>query len=433
MFPFSRKTEIKELKTFITVLQQRLDLATQSLEKISGGSFKIELAGQNESLLDESGKAFYRTLGNLRNKLAEYEQVEAERKWTAEGMNEFMLLMSGERSQTDFYDHVLKFLVQYTNSNQGGIFLLNDSEPLDPFLELTACYAFGKKRFTEKRVAIGQGMLGQCFLENQTSYFTQIPADYVKITSGLGEATPTFLIMIPVRYDGNVLGIIELASFKKLEQYKILFLELVAESIASIALNLKNTRRAEQLFVESQQKAKALQEQEEILRQNVEELVATQEEMKRQQSELNAQSNLMKFIVDNVPFPIFVKDEFGRYSLVNRAESKLFNLSDKDIIGKDDRTLVANDAEWQVIRKSDESVLKSDKPLELPLQHFTTVTGNSFIFKTTKIPFTNAVTGKKNILGVSIDLTEKLALEKKLMNEKRINDNNTFINVAGRQ
>jgi methyl-accepting chemotaxis protein len=434
MFGISSNNEKNRLKNLVNTLQQRLNLATHSLEKISDGSFNLDIPHADEKVLDDSGKSFYHTLGLVKGKLSEYAQQEHERKWIAEGMNQFMMLMSGnERSKADFYDYVLKFLVQYSGGNQGGIFLLNNHDEDEPFLELTASYAFGKKKFTEKRIGIGQGMLGQCFLEKQTSYFTEVPENYMRITSGLGDATPTFLIMIPLRYDENVLGIIELAYFQKLEQYKISFLEKVAESMASITLNLRNSRRAEILFEESQKKAKILQQQEEALRQNVEELMATQEEMKRQQGELNNQSDLMKFIIDNIPFPIFVKDEKGCYSLVNRAESKLFNLEDKDLIGKDDRHFVSKEEEWQVIRKSDENVLKSDTPLELPLQHFTTVTGKSFIFKTTKIPFTNAITGKKNILGVSIDLTEKLSLEKKLLNEKRINQNNTFINIAGRQ
>jgi PAS domain S-box-containing protein len=433
MFNLGRGKDRARLNRLILILQQRLHLATYSLEKISGGSFNIEIPNENGDLLDESGKAFYRTLHSVKEKLGEYAQKENERKWTAEGMNQFMALTSGnEQTKADFYDHVLKFIVQYTEANQGGIFLLNDSED-DPYLELTACYAFGKKKFLEKKIGLGQGMLGQCYLEKQTSYFTLVPNNYTKITSGLGEATPTCLIMIPLRYDRKVLGIIELAYFKTLAPFKIEFLEKLAESIASSTLTHNHAKRAEILFEESQTKAKILQEQEETLRQNVEELLATQEEMKRQQAELHGQSNLMKFIIDNIPFPIFVKDEKGKYALVNKAESKLFNLQDKDLIGKDDSHFVSRNEEWQLIKRSDESVLSSNEPLELPLQHFTTVTGKSYIFKTTKIPFFNEVTQKKNILGVSIDLTEKLTLEKKLLNEKLINQNNVFLNISGRQ
>jgi PAS domain S-box-containing protein len=432
MFTLTRGQE--RLSKRIAILQERLDLATRSLEKISGGSFELELPPYAADLLDDNGKVFYQTLQSVKEKLTEYAIREYEQKWIAEGMNQFMKVMTGnDRTSDDFYDQVLKYIVQYTEGNQGGIFLLNDTDSEDPFLELTSAYAYGKKKFEHKRIELGEGMLGQCFLENETSYVTHVPKDYTKITSGLGEATPRSLIMLPMRYDGKVVGIIELAYFKSLENYKRKFLEKVTESITTVTLNLRNTKRAQELSAESVRKARMLQQQEEELRQNVEELMATQEEMRRQQSEIQAQTELMKIIIDNIPFPIFVKDEKGKYTIVNKAEARLFNLEDKDLIGKDDSQFVSNAEEWDVIRKSDQKVLQLNEPVELPLQNFTTVGGKSYIFKTTKVPFVNSITGKKNILGVSIDLTEKLSLEKKLLNEKRINQNNTFINIAGRQ
>ncbi len=429
---FSSGKREKDLELKVKSLEERLFITSNFLAKISSGDFNA-VKPLLESQREKQGETFYKTLQQVSDRLTQYAQEEAERKWVADGMTQFMTIIGGNRNKDDFYDILLRLLVQYTGANQGGMFLLNDHNVQDPFLELTACYAFGKKKYHQKRVDIGQGLLGQCFMEKETTFLSEIPQYYTTITSGLGEATPSFLLLIPMKYNEDVLGVIELAYFKRPEKYKIEFAERIAENITSATMNLKHATRAQQLFVESQQKAKALQEQEETLRQNVEELVATQEEMKRNQVELDRQSTLMKFIIDNIPFPIFVKDDLGRYTMVNVAESKLFNLPDRELIGKDDSHFVHSDEEWDVIRKSDEKVLGSEKPMELPLQYFTTITGNSYIFKTTKIPFVNQVTGKKNILGVSIDLTEKLTLEKNLLNEKRINGNNVVINISGRQ
>jgi PAS domain S-box-containing protein len=427
------KKEKQKLHSRIEALEQRLTVATNFLEKISNGDFNTALpllAAQKQ----QSGDTFYTTLQQVSHRLTQYAHEEAERKWVSDGMNQFMnIIGESNRDKGDFYDILLKLIVQYTGANQGGIFLLNDQQSGEPFLELTACYAFGKKKHEEKKVAIGQGLLGQCFLEKETTFLSEVPQYYTTITSGLGESTPSYLLLIPMKYNSVVLGVIELAYFKRPEKYKIEFAERIAENIASVTLNLRNATRAQELFAESQEKARVLQEQEEELRQNMEELVATQEEMKRSQMELSRQTSLLKFIVDNIPFPIFVKDDRGRYTIVNAAESRLFNLSDREIIGKDDSAFVRNKEEREVIHRSDEKVLQSNEAIELPLQHFTTINGSSFIFKTTKIPFTNQVTGKKNILGVSIDLTEKLTLEKNLLNEKRINGNNIVINISGRQ
>jgi PAS domain S-box-containing protein len=416
----------------ITTLEERLKIATDYLKKISEGNhaFTLPVATGQE---DEDNKLFRDTLYKTQTRITEYTHQDRERAWIAEGMTKFMEIIQGDRTQADFYDKVLTMIIRYTGTVQGGIFMLNDQDPQDAYLELKACYAYSRKKFVDRKVGVGQGMLGQCFLEKETSIFTTVPHNYFDITSGLGEATPRYLIIVPLKYDQEVMGVIELASFNPLEKFKVEFIEKITENLASVALNIQHAAKATRLYEESQQKAKRLIEQEETLRQNIEELVATQEEMKRHQQELDQRTYLMKFIIDNIPFPIFVKDDKGRYMLVNQSEAKLFNLKDTELIGKDDSHFVANEDEWQVIKESDERVLSSSEPLELPIQHFTTELGSSYIFKTTKIPFVNNVTGKKNILGVSIDLTEKLDLEKKLLHERSINGINTLINLTGRQ
>jgi PAS domain S-box-containing protein len=425
-----RDSSARQIKT----LQQRLQIATSCFQKISDGNFSLSLDALTDSSQDEAGKQFHETLIRLQEKLHGYASRDKEALWTAEGISKFMNLIKGDDlGRADFYHRILSFLIQYLQANQGGIFLLNDYDPTDTFLELTACYAYGQQKHLEKRIEIGQGVLGQCFLEKETTILTNIPQNYINITSGLGEATPGCLMLVPIKYHQQVIGIIEIASFEKTEKYQIAFIEKIAETLASVTLNLKNTQRVDQLLKESEIKARKLQEQEEHLRENIESLQISQEEMRRHQQDLNRQSNLMKFIIDNIPFPIFVKDEKGRYTLVNKAEARLFNLSDKDLIGKDDSAFVHDDDEWKVIRDSDERVLASDTPMELPLQSFSTQNGQRYVFKTTKIPFVNEMTGNKNILGVSIDLTEKMQLEKKLFHEQQISSQNTLMNVVGRQ
>jgi PAS domain S-box-containing protein len=411
-------------------LQDRLQLATTCLEQIAEGNFNLSLTHN----MDGDAIAFNDVLSRASQTLNRYQVNDKQRMWATEGLSRFMSLLQGDAtSQKDFFDRILSFVVQYLQASQGGLFLLNDRDPSDCYLELTACYAYSKKRYVEKRIDVGQGLLGQVFLEKQTAVLKSVPADYVQITSGLGEATPRFLLLIPLRYNDDVLGVLEIASFEEVETYQIQFVEQIMESLASVCTNMRNKQKVDQLLHDAEIKASALKEKEETLKRKLEELRAMQDEMIRNQAELARQSNLMKFIIDNIPFPIFVKDENGRYSLVNRAESRLFNLTDKELLGKDDRHFVADDEEWNMIQQSDQKVLSSDTPVELPIQSFTTSTGARYIFKTTKIPFVNDVTGKKNILGVSIDLTEKLRLEKKLYREQLISSRHAFINVVGRQ
>lgn len=120
----------------------------------------------------------------------------------------------------------------------------------------------------------------------------------------------------------------------------------------------------------------------------------------------------LKLILESMPFPVFIKDEHSRYLLINSHEAKLFGISESEIIGRHDRDFVHAADEMEVILKSDNEVLHENKSVELPNQNFTLPNGRSFVFKTYKIPFVNPLTGKPNILGFSVDITDTVNLDK---------------------
>lgn len=132
-------------------------------------------------------------------------------------------------------------------------------------------------------------MVGQTFLEGQTTLLSDIPQGYTSITSGLGDATPAYLIIVPLKQNDQVEGILELASFKRFEDYEINFLERCSESIASALISAKTTEKMSLLITELQQRSEQMRAQEEEMRQNMEELVATQEHQNRLQQELQGE------------------------------------------------------------------------------------------------------------------------------------------------
>jgi PAS domain S-box-containing protein len=113
-----------------------------------------------------------------------------------------------------------------------------------------------------------------------------------------------------------------------------------------------------------------------------------------------------------MPFPVFIKDEKSRYILINTLEEELFGIKESDILGKHDSDFVHNDHEMEIIQKSDDDVLYNNRSVELPNQNFSLPNGRSFVFKTHKIPFLNPLTGKTNILGFSVDITDTVNLDK---------------------
>ena len=148
-----------------------------------------------------------------------------------------------------------------------------------------ASFAYNRKKYIKKQVQLGEGLVGACAVEKETIHLTEIPQDYVKITSGLGGSNPTSLLLVPMLIEKDMLGVIEIASFNDFKKHEIEFVEKVAESIASTLKSVRINIRTSQLLEQSQQQSEEMAAQEEEMRQNMEELQATQEESARREAE----------------------------------------------------------------------------------------------------------------------------------------------------
>ena len=129
-------------------------------------------------------------------------------------------------------------------------------------------------------------MVGQAWFDKEPLFFTEIPTDFVNITSGMGEATPTCVFIVPLIINEQVHGVIESASFEKLEAHKIEFINKLSETIASTVSNVKTNERTKYLLEQSQQQTEEMRAQEEEMNQNMEEMQATQTEMLKKEREM---------------------------------------------------------------------------------------------------------------------------------------------------
>src|SRR5205814_8775294 len=147
-----------------------------------------------------------------------------------------------------------------------------DSEPGGSLLKLIASYAYRARKHVANRFAIGEGLVGQAALEKQPILLQNVPDDYIQITSGLGEAPPRNIIVLPVLVEGQVKAVIELASFLPFSQIHQTFLDQLSESIGVVLNMISANMRTAELLEQSQGLTLELQSQAEELRKPQEEL-----------------------------------------------------------------------------------------------------------------------------------------------------------------
>lgn len=270
------------LDTSIENMRQASDFVTH----IAEGNYNVRWEGLNDENSALNQTTLAGALVKMREKMKDAKETDRKHLWVTDGLAEFSTLVRNHQHDFRlFADKVTAYLVNYLGAQQGGLFVVNDDDD-DQYLQLEASYAFNKKRFVEKRVKIGNGLVGQTYLEKKPIVLTQVPEGYTHITSGLGDATPRCLMIMPFAYNGKVEAVVELASFNVFAPYQQEFLSKAGEFVASALISLKTSEKMQAFVQEAKERSDTMRSQEEELRQNMEEMASTQEEMQRREQKL---------------------------------------------------------------------------------------------------------------------------------------------------
>lgn len=329
-FNFNTGDEIEEMSKALNTSIIELNKKTEFANQIGLGNLNHEFTLVSDE--DELGQA----LINMRNSLTkarteeENRKVEDEkRRWTNEGLAKFAdILRQNNNDLEKLSNEIIKNLVYYLGANQGGLFLINDDDKNNLFLKLISAFAYDSKKFIERSIELGDGIVGTCAVEKETIYMTDIPDDYISITSGLGGANPNSLLVVPLNMEDKTYGVIEMASFKPFEDYQIDFVEKVGQNIASTLASVQINIKTAELLEKFQQQSEEMAAQEEEMRQNMEELQATQEEAARKSAEMESLINGL----DQSSY-IIEYDLDGYITKVNDNYLSLLNLKRTDVVG----------------------------------------------------------------------------------------------------
>lgn len=406
-----QKNEFRYMTKALNELIEGLKKTTSFAKTIGESVFDVDFKPLSSE--DALGNSLLSMRTNLIQAQTEEKKRQHEdnlRKWSNEGLAQFNELLRQSAGDIDqLTANIVRHLVNFLDANQSGLFLLNDLKKEDTHLELVATYAYNKERKKTKKIYLGEGLVGMCAVEKSTVYLNDIPEGYLSITSGLGGSSPKSLLIVPLKLEDEIFGVIEIASFNKFKTHEIEFVERVTESISSTLSLAKINTRTTILLEKSQRQAEEMAAQEEEMRQNYEELQATNEESARREAEMSSILNAVNSSSLVVEF-----DLNGYIISTNEAFLKLLGLSRSEMIGKHQSDFEKMDEEhvrgeefWQKLRKGE--ILSDTKNI--------TVNGEIYWLHQVYTPIIDADGKVYKILNLATDITESKKLEQEMLDQ----------------
>jgi HAMP domain-containing protein/CheY-like chemotaxis protein len=247
-------------------------------------SITVEAQGEVAALKDN--------INEMIQNLKDTTQKNTEQDWLKTNLARFTRMLQGQRDMKTVAQMVLSELAPLVNAQQ-GVFYVNQSDNGQPVMRLLGGYAYSKRKNLANEFQAGEGLVGQCTLERERILVTNVPGNYVHVSSGLGEAAPNNIVVLPVLFEGEAKAVIELSTFHTFSDTHLTFLDQLTESIGIVLNTIEANTRTEDLLQQSQSLAAELQSQQdelkktnEQLEQQAESLRESEELLKSQQEEL---------------------------------------------------------------------------------------------------------------------------------------------------
>ncbi|PLZ67664.1 HAMP domain-containing protein, partial [Fischerella thermalis] len=270
--------------TLTTQLRAIAEVATAVTKGDLTRSIAVEALGEVAILKDNINQM----IANLR----ETTQKNTEQDWLKTNLAKFTRMLQGQRDLETVSKLILRELAPLVGAAHGVFYIMENTDN-SQYFKLLSSYAYRERKHLANRFQLGEGLVGQCALEKERILLTEVPHDYIKISSGLGEATPVNVVVLPVLFEGQITAVIELASFRRFSEIHLTFFDQLTESIAIVLNTIAASMRTEELLKQSQSLAEELQSQQNELRetnkrleQQAQTLKASEDLLKKQQEEL---------------------------------------------------------------------------------------------------------------------------------------------------
>src|SRR6202165_3177013 len=255
------------------------DVATAVTEGDLTRQVGVQASGEVAVLKDK--------LNEMIRNLRETTRQNTEQDWLKTNLERFSRMLQGQRDLDTLSNMILTELAPLVSAQHAVFYSLASLEDGgEPVLLYQAGYGYKERKHLANRFRIGEGLVGQCAQEKERILLTEVPADYIRISSGLGEATPLNIIVLPILFEGSVRAVIELASFSPFSPTHQALLDQLTESIGLVLNTIEANTLTENLLKQSQSQAQELQAQQEELRSSNEDLGTQARQLEEQNSEV---------------------------------------------------------------------------------------------------------------------------------------------------
>jgi len=265
------------------IYRERKNIRIQEILKSEVNKAVIEVEKQKEEIVKKN------------NALIQQQESERLQIWHNEGILKLTDDLNKGKNNIELLSKTfLKYLVKYLDINQGAIFLLHEKGSEEPYFELVSCYAFSKEQLLNKKINVHHGVFESVYVTKMPQYFNDINDKYFYISSGLGANSASSVYIMPLVLDDIVLGVLELASFNEIEDFKQDFVKKASINYVSTLFVLQSSLKTDEMLLISREQSNMLASQEEELRQNIEEMQATQESMSFEEKKLLEKLNSLE-------------------------------------------------------------------------------------------------------------------------------------------
>ena len=301
----------KNLTENVNQLAENLTTQVRAISEVASAVTKgdltrmirVEAKGEVEELKD--------TINQMIANLKETTLLNQEQDWLKSNLAKFTQMLQGQKDLNTVTRRILSELARVVNAQRGMFYILEQDEAFKgSHLKLFAAYAHEQELNLSRQFSLGEGLVGQVALEKERILLTNVPKDYIRIGSGLGEASPMNLIILPVLFEKEIKAVIELASFEPFSETHLDFLGQLTESIGIVLNTIETNSRTEHLLEQSTSLADELRRANEELQDKAHLLVKQKEEVENKNKEVEEARRSLEEKAEQLTLTSKYKSEF---------------------------------------------------------------------------------------------------------------------------